>query len=217
MCASHRGDGGVELACGRTSRSAVFSASAECGALMLAFSSTVDAVTVPYERGQRNEAVALRIVEQGIPVGCEPSAQRRDSRGIAWHRLALRRSASATTSGLHTRTRSQPASRCAAMRAPIPPALSAAAMLMSSLKTTPRKPYSPRRISSIQTARITGRMRIDLRIGDMRHHHRFGTGGDRVGERQQIGRDAVRPACANPSRAIEMRVFAAPSRVRENA
>src|SRR5690606_17057201 len=55
-----------------------------------------------------------------------------------------------TIAGLQARINSQPARRCASMRAGIPPMASAAAMPMSSPMTMPLKPISLRRMSPIQ-------------------------------------------------------------------
>src|SRR5690606_5224692 len=65
-------------------------------------------------------------------------------------RPATAASDSGTSSGWHTSTTSQPASRCASTRALMPPTPCAAAMPMSSENTTPRKPICVRRMSLIQ-------------------------------------------------------------------
>ena len=54
--------------------------------------------------------------------------------------------------------------------------------------------------------RISRRLRIHARIGDMRHHHRFGAGGNAGAERQQVF-GFERRQLARIERCIEMRVF----------
>src|SRR5262249_50386486 len=128
---AHRGDaafefGAIEQQLGRLERVG------QCGTSV----HVVDSLAVSSAVTRAANAARCGLVANDAQVA--PMRPRNISMRSAAHGAEPRIAASeaGTISGLQTRIRSQPASRCASMRASMPPALSAAAMLMSSLKTT---------------------------------------------------------------------------------